>query len=62
MNELQQLESKRLFLKAEIYEMDAKKTNNPLNIELLLAKRNLIILQLEQNGYLRKTSLGFHIP
>lgn len=63
MNELSQIENEAMFLKAKIYEMSASKTNNHLNRELLLAKRNLIILQLEQNGYLQKTSrLNARLP
>lgn len=57
MNKLSQIENEAMFLKAKIYGMRANETNNHLNRELLLAKQNLIILQLEQNGYLRKTSL-----
>jgi len=57
MNELSQIENEAMFLKAKIYGMRTNETNNHLNRELLLAKRNLIILQLEQNGYLQKTSL-----
>jgi len=58
MNEIKQFENDALRFKARLYKMDAERTNDLLIRELLLAKLNLIFLQLEQNGCLQKTSHG----